>query len=135
MAMIDRYEVMRRTTICNAGLYRTPEFPGGYQMCRGRTAWDEDEIDDFLLSRPRDFIGFVFENIEIPRPVLVLTEKQVEAYTSLSRSQINRMIRDGTFPAPIKLSTRKIGFLKHELVAWLKTLRRASSRRVLEPAE
>ena len=125
MAMIDRFEVMRRTTFGNASLYRTPEFPGGYKLSENRTAWDEDEMDAFLLSRPRDFVGFVFENIEIKRPVLVLTEQQVEAYTSLSRSQINRMVRDGTFPAPIKLSTRKIGFLKFEIDAWLKTRPRA----------
>jgi len=135
MAMIDRYEVMRRTTFANASLYRTPDFPEGYQICRGRTAWDEGEIEAFLLSRPKAFPGLILEDVEIIRPVRVLTITQVEEHTSLSRSQINRMFRDGTFPAPIKLSTRKIGFLKHELDAWLKTLRRASSKGALEPVE
>ena len=136
MAMINRHEVMRRTTFANASLYRTPEFPDRYLIGEGRAVWDEDEIDAFLLSRPRAFPGLILEDVEITRPVRVLTEKEVMAYTSLSRSQINRMFRDCTFPAPIKLSTRKIGFLKHEFDAWLKTLRRASSsQRVHEPAE
>ena len=135
MAMIDRYEVMRRTTLANASLYRTLGFPEGIKLSKNRTAWDEDEIDSFLLSRPRAFQGLVLEDIEITAPVLALTITQVEAHTSLSRSQINRMVRASTFPAPIKLSTRKIGFLKHELDAWLKTLPRATSKRVLEPAK
>jgi len=135
MAMIDRHEVMRRTTFANASLYRTPDFPEGIKLSKNRTAWDEDEMDTFLLTRPRAFQGLVLEDIEITGPVQALTEKQVEDYTSLSRSQINRMVRASTFPAPIKLSTRKIGFLKHELDAWLKALPRASSKRVLEPAE
>ena len=94
MAIIDRHEVMRRTTLSRASLYRTPGFPEGIKLSKNRTAWDEDEIESFLLSRPRAFQGLVLENIEITAPVLALTIAQVEEYTSLSRSQINRMVRD-----------------------------------------
>jgi prophage regulatory protein len=38
--------------------------------------------------------------------------------TGLHRSQIEELIVRGDFPKPVKLSTRRKGWLESELVAW-----------------
>ena len=49
----------------------------------------------------------------IKRPV-------VEAVTGLSRSSLYAKVQDGTFPAQIRLGERSVGWLEHEVQAWLK---------------
>jgi prophage regulatory protein len=34
-------------------------------------------------------------------------------------AHIRRLVRAGTLPAPIRLGTHRIGFLEHEIDAWL----------------
>ncbi len=126
MCMLNRQEVLRRTTFANAQIYRIADFPAPATLSENRRAWYEDEMDKFLLSRPRVIEdGLTYPDLEPPKGVRVMTEKQVCAYTSISRANLNRMIRDGRFPSPIKLSVAKIGYLKHEVDYWLKTLPRA----------
>lgn len=43
----------------------------------------------------------------------------VESITGLSRSSIYAKMEDGSFPAAIKLSERSVGWLEHEIQAWL----------------
>lgn len=43
----------------------------------------------------------------------------VEAKTGLSRSTIYEKIKNGTFPKPIKLGPRAVGWLETEIDAWL----------------
>jgi len=52
----------------------------------------------------------------------ILRRKQVEALTGLSRSTIYLRIQEGTFPRPINLGVRAVGWLEAEIEAWL-TLR------------
>lgn len=47
--------------------------------------------------------------------------------TSLSRSTIERMIRDGRFPKPIRLSVNRRGWLESDVEQWLKGCGSASS--------
>jgi len=49
----------------------------------------------------------------------ILRRKQVEARTGLSRSTIYLRIQEGTFPRPINLGARAVGWLDHEIEAWL----------------
>jgi prophage regulatory protein len=49
----------------------------------------------------------------------ILRRKQVEARTGLSRSTIYLRIQEGTFPKPISLGARAVGWLEHEIEAWL----------------
>lgn len=50
----------------------------------------------------------------------------VLARTSISRSSLYALLDRGAFPTPVKLSERAIGFLSHEVDAWI--LERASAR-------
>ena len=45
--------------------------------------------------------------------------KQVEARTGLSRSTIYDGVRAGTFPAPVRLGPRAVGWLASEVDDWL----------------
>lgn len=49
----------------------------------------------------------------------ILRRKQVEERTGLSRSTIYLRIQDGTFPRPINLGARAVGWLENEIEAWL----------------
>jgi len=50
---------------------------------------------------------------------VILRRKQVEHRTGLSRSTIYLFIDEGTFPQPIKLGARSVGWLEHEIDEWL----------------
>ena len=52
-------------------------------------------------------------------PLTILRRKQVEERTGLRRSTIYKHINAGTFPSPIALSGRAVGWLEEEIVEWL----------------
>ena len=45
--------------------------------------------------------------------------KQVQARTGLGRSSIYDGVRAGTFPAPVRIGARSVGWLTHEVDAWI----------------
>jgi prophage regulatory protein len=49
----------------------------------------------------------------------ILRRKQVEKRTGLSRSTIYLRIQEGTFPKPINLGARAVGWIESEIEAWL----------------
>lgn len=49
----------------------------------------------------------------------ILRRKQVEARTGLPRSTIYDRIRAGTFPAPISLGAKAVGWIEAEVDAWI----------------
>ena len=49
----------------------------------------------------------------------ILRRKQVEKRTGLSRSTIYLRIQVGTFPKPVNLGGRAVGWLENEIEAWL----------------
>lgn len=135
MRMLNRQEVLRRTTFGNAQIYRVKGFPQPVSISDNRVAWYEYEIDEFLLGRPRAIVdGLIYADLEAPTGVRIFTEKKVCDYTSISRANLNRMIRATDFPSPVKLSVQKIGYLKHELDHWLQSRPRASWSLGVQPS-
>lgn len=124
MSILNIAEVSRLTTLARATIYRLEKaglFPRRIQISDNKVGWLLDEIVDWLLTRPRAIEGgLVMDGIEYKRPVRILTEKEVIGYTTIGRSNINRMIRAAKFPCPLKLSSHKIGWLKHEIDAWIR---------------
>lgn len=49
----------------------------------------------------------------------ILRRKQVEARTGLARSTIYQHVRTGSFPAPINLGAKSVGWIEAEVNAWL----------------
>jgi len=50
---------------------------------------------------------------------MVLRGRAVEAYTGIPASSRHRAIAEGSFPKPIPLGRRSVGWLVSELDAWL----------------
>jgi len=51
----------------------------------------------------------------------ILRRKDVELLTGLSRSTIYRHVSAGTFPAPIKLTERLIGWRESAISGWVES--------------
>ena len=49
----------------------------------------------------------------------VLRRAQVDAATGLGRSTIYAMMAEGTFPAPVRLGRRAVGWRQSAIRAWL----------------
>lgn len=49
----------------------------------------------------------------------ILRRKQVEGRTGLSRSTIYLRVSEGTFPKPVNLGARAVGWLESEIDGWL----------------
>lgn len=59
----------------------------------------------------------------------IIKRPEVESITGLSRSTIYVKMGAGTFPKPIKLSERSVGWLEHEIQEWVKN-RVSATRKV-----
>ncbi|GHT87704.1 hypothetical protein AGMMS49543_24350 [Betaproteobacteria bacterium] len=51
--------------------------------------------------------------------VAILRRDHVEGRTGLSRSSIYKKVKNHEFPTPISLGGRAVGWLEHEIDAWL----------------
>lgn len=56
----------------------------------------------------------------------ILRRKHVEARTGLSRSSIYEKVKSGSFPAPVHLGPKAVGWVEAEIEAWLLERIRAS---------
>ena len=52
-----------------------------------------------------------------------LTIKEVSELLGISVSTINRLIKKGEFPQKIKISPRRMVFMKNEIYEWIKSKR------------
>ena len=66
-------------------------------------------------------------------PHTILRLPTVKARTGLSRSTIYHRVSCGTFPAPVPLGGRAVGWIEAEVHAWLTA--RIAQRRQIAPAE
>jgi prophage regulatory protein len=48
-----------------------------------------------------------------------MTMAEVMAATTFSRASVYRLMSEGSFPAPLKLSGNRVAFLASEITAWL----------------
>jgi prophage regulatory protein len=56
---------------------------------------------------------------QIQTALKILRRKQVESRIGLSRSTIYERIKAGTFPPPISLVAKAVGWIESEIDAWL----------------
>ena len=66
------------------------------------------------------------EILEERMTVRLLDRQQVESLVRLSRSSIYRLMRDGLFPAPIRIGERAVRWPENEIDEWLETRPRAT---------
>jgi predicted DNA-binding transcriptional regulator AlpA len=62
-------------------------------------------------------------------PVSIISVKQVQALLGISRTTIWRKTHDpdGSFPIPVRLSHKSIGFYAHEIEAYIMSLPRVTT--------
>ena len=58
----------------------------------------------------------------------VLRREDVERVTGLPRSTIYDMMSKGTFPKPIRLGARSVGWIESEIAQWLQSRLEARDR-------
>jgi prophage regulatory protein len=56
---------------------------------------------------------------QIQSPPTILRRKQVEARVGLRRSTIYQRVAEGTFPAPVNLGGRAVGWVAAEVERWI----------------
>jgi prophage regulatory protein len=78
------------------------------------------------LSRQHTLERFIEMAIQTHPSETVLRLPGVKGISGLGRSSIYAGVKAGTFPAPIKLGDRAIGWLDSEVQTWVKS--RAASR-------
>lgn len=64
---------------------------------------------------------------ELERAPTIIRRREVEARTGLSRSTIYERVSKLTFPAPVNLGARAVGWIEEEIDDWLRA-RVAQSR-------
>lgn len=67
---------------------------------------------------------------EIQKVLTILRRKQVEKRTGLSRSTIYARIARGTFPRPIDLGDRAVGWIETEINEWLQACIESSRKSI-----
>ena len=68
----------------------------------------------------------------VDAPARVLRLPRVQACTGLARSTIYVRVADGSFPQPIRLGARAVGWIESEVDAWIRrTDRREPWQRVV----
>ncbi len=58
---------------------------------------------------------------QLKTALAILRRKQVEARTGLSRSTLYDAVKAGTFPAPVNLGPRAVGWIEAEVNDWIAT--------------
>jgi prophage regulatory protein len=61
----------------------------------------------------------VQQNPVFPPSVSILRRRYVQGCTGLSRSTIYRRVAEGTFPKPVNLGGRAVGWIAAEVQDWL----------------
>jgi prophage regulatory protein len=56
---------------------------------------------------------------QVREPLAILRLKQVVARVGRSRSSIYADVKTGAFPSPIRIGSRSVGWLEHEISDWL----------------
>ena len=73
-----------------------------------------------ILRLTRPLFGFAFalhKGIDMTKQVY--RRPDVERITGLSRSTLYAMMAEGTFPKPVKLGKRAVGWREADISAWL----------------
>lgn len=55
----------------------------------------------------------------VPSRLVILRRREVEARTGLSRSTVYLRVASRTFPSPISLGGRAVGWVEEEIEGWL----------------
>jgi prophage regulatory protein len=87
-------------------------------LCLAQT-WPSSSSSSSRSSTTTEETSSSSANVDVgPRPAL-LRIGSVATHLGLSRSQVWRMVKEGRFPKPRRLSTRAVAWLEPEVSAWI----------------
>lgn len=66
----------------------------------------------------------------VPSRLSILRRREVETRTGLSRSTIYSRVAEHSFPSPINLGGRAVGWVEDEIEAWLQQQLAASRKAI-----
>jgi prophage regulatory protein len=72
------------------------------------------------IAQLGSFLSSLKSPSEVQMTHIILRRRAVEASVGLSRSTIYLRISKGTFPKPVSLGGRSVGWLQAEIDAWIK---------------
>jgi prophage regulatory protein len=58
------------------------------------------------------------QHSSVPRSA-ILRRRDVQSRTGLSKSSLYRSTKEGTFPAPVRIGPRCVGWIEAEVQAWI----------------
>lgn len=56
---------------------------------------------------------------QLEEALRIIQRKEVQERTTLSKSALYLKIKEGSFPRPVKLSKRRVGWISEEIAEWL----------------
>lgn len=68
------------------------------------------------------------KSVPVPHEQRLLSKKEVESFTTLSSTQIDRLERAGLFPRRLRLSARRVAWYSGEVSEWLDRSREPDPR-------
>jgi len=104
--------------------YTQGDLPQPVRLSSHSIAWENEEIKTWILSRPKvkgyPKLSFNIPEIHEETPLKLLSLKDVlKITTKNSPTTIYTWMQKGDFPAPVQILDRKVGWLMHELEAWV----------------
>ena len=90
------------------------DFKNHLRQAEPLDAWSESSIQQ---GRPRVLVSMTSSGITSNR---ILRLRQVKEMVGLSKTTVYARIAEGTFPTPISLGGRSVGWIESELAAWVK---------------
>ena len=102
------------------------------------SSWPDQRAGLFPRRCPPLFLAPRFSPVAVPQrwtggavsntPDRFLSRRQVEARCGIGRSMIYKLLKDGGFPAPFKISRSAVRWSEREIAEWLASRPRAVGR-------
>ena len=110
------------TTLRNA--YLNGDLPRPIRLSTHSIVWDKGEIRTWMLSRPKvkSYPKLIFNIPEVDEKTdlkFISLREVLELTTIRSPTTIYEWMKKGEFPAHRQILQRKVGWLKHEIMAWM----------------
>lgn len=87
-------------------------------MARHRSVQAQQLIRKKLPESQRPLSDIINGTADAPKDVSFLRLPEVKAMTGLSKTSIYELIRDKSFPAPVRLGPRAVAWVRSEVRQW-----------------
>lgn len=86
---------------------------------------DDEALDELVHSEEADASRVA---LDLPPDDAILNIKGAAMLAGISQSTVKRLVVSGSFPKPVRMSPRRIGWLAGEVKAWVRALQEQRTR-------